>query len=167
MKKFIILALGFFLTTSLVSGQQVDSIFARQLKEILSAGNNAHEQMDYKSSIKYYQIALNLLETLPEESQKNLLAGNIYYNIACCYCLSGQKAQALTALETACNKGYNSPKHMLEDNDLYDLRKNKRFQALYKEQTERYDCFKILEQTVPYSLTTRSVTSSKFNYAKE
>jgi tetratricopeptide (TPR) repeat protein len=167
MKKIIILALGLFLTTNLVSGQQVDSIFARQLKEILTAGNNAHEQMDYKSSIKYYQIALNLVETLPEESQKNLLAGNIYYDMARCYCLLGKKAQALTALETACNKGFNSPKQMIVDNDLYNLRKNKKFQTLYKELTEKYNCLRILKETVPYSFTKNSCTSPEFSYTQE
>lgn len=55
---------------------------------------------------------------------------NYQYDLACCYALSGQKKQALEALEQSVANGYNNYNHLISDSDLQSLHKDKKFQKL-------------------------------------
>ena len=54
----------------------------------------------------------------------------VRYNLACSLALTGQKDQALDALERAVELGYGDAKHLLDDADLSSLRGEARFHAL-------------------------------------
>jgi tetratricopeptide (TPR) repeat protein len=53
-----------------------------------------------------------------------------HYNLACSLALLKRPEPALAALERAVELGYDDAKHLLADEDLYELRAAERFQAL-------------------------------------
>lgn len=56
-----------------------------------------------------------------------------HYNLACSLALKGLLDEALSALKTAIEKGYDDFKWMLEDPDLKNLRHQEAFQDLLRE----------------------------------
>jgi len=62
---------------------------------------------------------------------------NLKYDLACCLALSGQKKKALNALAESIDGGYSQYEHMLQDNDLASLRKEKKFKQLAEIVAER------------------------------
>ena len=58
-------------------------------------------------------------ENLIKESK-----GMYQYDLACCLAITGQKKQALQALEKSVDNGYKDYNNMLNDNDLKTLRKD-------------------------------------------
>ena len=57
----------------------------------------------------------------------------IHYNLACSLSLVGDVAEALEELKTAVSLGYSDFHYMLEDRDLENVRKDKRFDGFFSE----------------------------------
>ncbi len=72
---------------------------------------------------KGLEIDLRLVEICPEES-------TFHYNLACSYSLLSQLEEALGALETAIEQGYDEWEHLNADEDLTNLRKHPQYDAL-------------------------------------
>jgi tetratricopeptide (TPR) repeat protein len=68
-------------------------------------------------------VDLRLVRLAPEDP-------TVHYNLACSLALLGRKAEALDALESAAQHGYDDVEHLLADDDLFDLRSEPRFAAL-------------------------------------
>jgi len=60
-------------------------------------------------------------------------SGVVHYNLACSYALTGQKDEAMGALERAVALGYSDRDHLCNDSDLESLRDDPRYQALLSE----------------------------------
>jgi len=73
-----------------------------------------------------------------------------YYDLACIYSLMNKKSKALDALDTALELGYSNYYHFLEDSDLDNLRKEKRFAKIQDELKERGDYLYILKKDHAY-----------------
>lgn len=98
---------------------------------------NCLKQGKYKEAIISLTTLINILDTTTihkdTEIPENLIKeskGFYQYDMACCYALTGQKKQALQALENSVNNGYKDYNNMLNDNDLKTLRKDKKYKAL-------------------------------------
>lgn len=57
----------------------------------------------------------------------------VYYNLACSYCLLGKIDDAFLNLKKAIALGYEDFEYLQRDPDLENLRKDRRFQDLFKE----------------------------------
>ena len=86
---------------------------------------------------------------IPEAAIKEQ-KGLLYYDQACCYALTGQKKQALAALEQSVLLGYKDYNNMVNDNDLISLRKNKKYQALLAQVKDRQP-LRVLRKSAPYA----------------
>ncbi len=74
-----------------------------------------------------YQEGLSVDRQLVRLAPTNPTA---HYNLACSLALLGRSAEALDALESALDQGYDDARHMLEDDDLASLQSEARFHAL-------------------------------------
>lgn len=86
---------------------------------------------------------------IPEAAIKEQ-KGLLYYDQACCYALTGQKKQALAALEQSVLLGYKDYNNMVNDNDLISLRKDKKYQALLAQVKDRQP-LSVLRKSAPYA----------------
>ena len=86
---------------------------------------------------------------IPEAAIKEQ-KGLLYYDQACCYALTGQKKQALAALEQSVLLGYKDYNNMVNDNDLISLRKDKKYQALLAQVKDRQP-LSVLKKSAPYA----------------
>ena len=110
----------------------------------------------YKEAISPLTTLINLLDTtniykvvnITEASVRQLNAPYCY-DLACCYAVTGQKKQALKALERAVNLGYKDYGTMLYDNDLSSLRKDKTYKALLAVVKDKTP-LNVLRKTAPY-----------------
>jgi uncharacterized protein YjaZ len=84
-------------------------------------GDSAYSAKNYSLAIDYY---------LKEASgQKFSFAKkDIYYNIACCYALNGDKNNAWKHLNESLQAGYNDYAHILVDTDLHSLHNDKEWE---------------------------------------
>jgi Flp pilus assembly protein TadD len=56
----------------------------------------------------------------------------VHYNYACSLALAGLPVEAMDAIETAIELGYDDPDHLAADDDFESIRKEPRFQRLLK-----------------------------------
>lgn len=75
---------------------------------------------------KAYEEAISLYTRWLEADPGD---GTGWYDLACALALSGQKAKALDALESAVDAGFADRDHAAQDGDLASLREEPRFQA--------------------------------------
>ena len=86
---------------------------------------------------------------IPEAAIKEQ-KGLLYYDQACCYALTGQKKQALAALEQSVLLGYKDYNNMVNDNDLRSLRKDKKYLSLLAQVNDRQP-LSVLKKSAPYA----------------
>ena len=82
--------------------------------------------------------------------------GLLYYDLACCYALLGQKKQALMTLEQSVLLGYKDYNNMVNDNDLRSLRKDKKYEALLAQVNDRQP-LSVLRKSAPYAKEEKKV----------
>lgn len=80
----------------------------------------AYSAKDFKKAVKYY-------EKLAPNGNPTVL-----YNLACSLAMQGKNKKALSALETAVEKGFNQLTLMKTDPDLTSIRDSEAFQAIAK-----------------------------------
>ena len=82
--------------------------------------------------------------------------GLLYYDLACCHALLGQKKQALMTLEQSVLLGYKDYNNMVNDNDLRSLRKDKKYKALLAQVNDRQP-LSVLRKSAPYAKEEKKV----------
>ncbi|MEX2244288.1 MAG: tetratricopeptide repeat protein [Fimbriimonadaceae bacterium] len=82
-------------------------------------GFSLHASKQYSEAVPAYRRAIEL-KYAPLMS---------YYNIACVYAMAGNRERALTALEEAVAKGYNTTDQIEQDADLASVRDDPRYSA--------------------------------------
>ena len=119
------------------------------------------EKIDYDFEISFYE---KLLEKRPHFIQALIALGNaytqrgdyekgleidlrlsrlrkddpvVYYNLACSYSLLGRIDEALSSLKKSIELGYEDFNYLRGDPDLENLKKDKRFQCLFKKAASR------------------------------
>ena len=88
--------------------------FAQTASQYGGKGDSAYTAKNYPLAIEYYTKQESLL---PFSFQKK----NVWYNMACCYALNGDKASAWKYLNKSLDAGYNNYPHLLKDTDLNTL----------------------------------------------
>ncbi|WP_316783335.1 tetratricopeptide repeat protein [Pedobacter frigiditerrae] len=80
----------------------------------------------YSKKIPHAEKFFNKLIAIDEDDT------NAYYNLACLYSLNNDLTKSLKNLEFALSKGYKEYAHIMEDEDLTNLRKSSAFTVLMK-----------------------------------
>ena len=145
----------------------------------------AMHETTYKNFVKdgKYQEAIAPLTTLihlidttniykvanVSEMMVRQLNAPYYYDLACCYAVTGQKTkvrtyrqQALKAVEQAVTHGYNDYNNMLYDKDLTSLRKDKTYKSLLEKVKENTPLH-VLRKSAPYAKDSMKLEST-FTY---
>ena len=130
---------------------------------------NLSKEGKYKEAIASLATLINILDTTTicqetEISAEMLKAAkaDYLYDQACCYALTKQKKQALTALSKSIDCGYKRYDNMLNDNDLISLRKDKTYQALLAIVKDRQP-LSVLKKSAPYAKDSLKMDNS-FRY---
>jgi Flp pilus assembly protein TadD len=89
---------------------------------LLLLGEAYTRRGDYAKGL---EVDLRLCRIRPE-------SGVVHYNLACSYALTGQKEEALRALQRAVGLGYRELVHIRQDRDLEILRGDPRYLDLVK-----------------------------------
>ena len=110
----------------------------------------------YKEAVAPLTTLIHMLDTTNIHKVMNITEASVRqlnapycYDLACCYAVTGQKKQALKALERAVNLGYKDYGTMLYDNDLSSLRKDKTYKALLAVVEQKMP-LNVLRKTAPY-----------------
>jgi len=96
----------------------VTGIFAQQdltAKQLIRNADSLYQAKDYKTAADIYGQAA---EAADFKSQKS----SAMYNMACCFALAGDTANAFRVLQIAIMEGYDNKSHILQDDDLKSLR---------------------------------------------
>ena len=145
-KVFICLAILFVSLTAF--GQTESPVFNEFILKYQELESQYRENYDSKN-FKKTEIILKEMLTLSEnvnlsndkisefQSTIDRVKAGTYYNLACTYSLLNQKKQAVENFEKSVVFGYNDYYHILEDTDLDNIRKEKRFVSLLKELSEK------------------------------
>jgi uncharacterized protein YjaZ len=81
-------------------------------------GDSAYFAKNYPIAIQYYRQQATILPF-------SFMKKEVYYNMACCYALSGDKKNAWNFLDESVKAGYNEYGHILIDSDLDTLHSDK------------------------------------------
>ncbi|HEV8286423.1 MAG TPA: DUF2268 domain-containing putative Zn-dependent protease [Chitinophagaceae bacterium] len=107
--------------------------FAQTAERFGAKGDSAYFAKNYSLAIQFY--------TQQASQQKfSFMHKNVYYNIACCYALNGDKQNAWKYLNESIKAGYTDYAHILVDTDLDTLHGDKeweKFPALSKSFQQR------------------------------
>jgi pimeloyl-ACP methyl ester carboxylesterase len=87
-------------------------------------GLDAIRDKKYKAAVRAFTRCVAIFPERP----------TAYYNLACCYSLMANKAEAMKWTEEALKRGFDGFEHMVRDTDLDNIRKEPEFIAL----VERY-----------------------------
>ncbi len=159
---FVCFLLSFSLVFSTVATAQTQiSIEDYELqREILSDKLYEHlEKQEFRISEKYAFEAIDLFKQLSKENQENYksLQGSNFYDLACVYAVQKQTKKAVDAFEKAVNEyNWDNYSHAKQDNDLNNIRTDKRFIALLENIREKGDLLYILRQSGKYQYDERT-----------
>lgn len=107
---------------------------------------------------------LKLTEKEKQEFQPTIkdVYANVYYNLACLLSLLNEKKQAIASFEKAIAWGYKDYQNALNDADLANIRKEKKFIKAFS-QLKQYDKLFLLQQSGNYISENKSSLPA-FNY---
>lgn len=111
--------------------QQAETILNDIITEVDNLKLSGAEKQEYAPNIK-------------------MIKANVYYNLACARSLQGQKKQAIIDFGKAIEYGYVEYQHAKTDNDLDNIRNEKKFIALIGK-IQQYDMLHILQQSGSYT----------------
>lgn len=108
---------------------------------------------------------LKLTEKEKQEFQPTIkdVYANVYYNLACLQSLLNEKKQAITSFEKAITWGYKDYQNALNDTDLTNIRKEKKFIKAFG-QLKQYDKLFLLQQSGSYVSENKGSSLPTFNY---
>ena len=93
------------------------------------------EEINENTCKQYAYLALGETDKAIEITDKILSVANTpgaYYDAACVYSRIGQKEKSVFYLKQAFEKGFKRIKHVLNDNDLNNIRNSSEFKKLLK-----------------------------------
>ncbi len=131
--------------------------FARYMKEngpaIYQEIGRAYENKDYRELIAASRDLAERFERLLPVDRAAYLSelSQAYYALACGYSMTGKKKQALDALEKAVENGFFRYQHVLNDEDLDNIRNHPRFKAVLEIMKQRGDLLAFLQRAGGYS----------------
>ena len=124
-----------------------DLMYGGKHKEAIAPLKNCIAMLD---TTTIFQVS-----PIPESAIKEQ-KGLLYYDLACCHALLGQKKQALMTLEQSVLLGYKDYNNMVNDNDLRSLRKDKKYKALLAQVNDRQP-LSVLRKSAPYAKEEKKV----------
>lgn len=112
---------------------------------------------DYREALTSLDRMLKMLEEVKLSSEDLQRYGNLvermkantHYNIACVYSLQNRKKPAIESLSKSIASGYKEYRHILQDSDLDNIRKERKFIALM-ESLKQYDKLIVLQRAAGY-----------------
>ena len=152
-----VLAIGFMSVMSLKAQSQRMSEFQNEFGKYQNQYRDLMHNGKHKDAMAPLTSCIALLDTttifkvapIPEAAIKEQ-KGLLYYDQACCYALTGQKKQALAALEQSVLLGYKDYNNMVNDNDLRSLRKDKKYLSLLAQVNDRQP-LSVLKKSAPFA----------------
>ena len=152
-----VLAIGFMSVMSVKAQSQRMMEFQNEFSKYQTQYRDLFFSGKHKEALAPLASCIAMLDTttifkvspIPEAAIKEQ-KGLLYYDQACAYALTGQKKQALAALEQSVQLGYRDYNNMVNDIDLVSLRKDKKYQALLAEVRDRQP-LSILKKSAPYA----------------
>ena len=167
MRFLAVLAIGFISVLGtkaqnqrMMEFQEEFSKYQTQYRDLFYNGKHKEAMAPLASCIAMLDTTTIFKVTpIPEVAIKEQ-KGLLYYDLACAYALTGQKKQALAALEQSVLLGYRDYNNIVNDNDLRSLRKDKKYQALLAQVKERQP-LSVLKKSAPY---TKDNTKIEFRY---
>ncbi|MBX7206104.1 MAG: transglutaminase-like domain-containing protein [Bacteroidia bacterium] len=144
----------FLLTATVARGQITNDKFEKFAIKQDSLFIVAYEQKDTKTYNKLLTEFLSQYDKLSADGKMNFsgyLSG-AYYNLCCTYSLLDNKEMALTYLKKSIDAGYIDYKHIQEDTDLDNIRKEKEFLIINSQLRNVGDFLYILKKADKYNL---------------
>jgi hypothetical protein len=146
--KRVLIFFAVLLNSLTVLSQTNSAIFNELLSNYQGLESKYLENYNEKNYTQTELILKNMLTLLSEiklsdneisEFQPiiNGIKASNYYNLACTYSLLNQKKQAIEYFERSVAFGFNDYYHILEDIDLDNIRKEKRFVSLLQELSKK------------------------------
>jgi hypothetical protein len=144
----------FLLAVAVARGQVTTDRFEKFAIKQDSLFILAYEQKDIKTYNKLLTEFLSKYDKLSSDDKKSFLGylNGAYYDFACTHSLLNNKQMALTYLKKSINAGYIDYKHIQEDTDLDNIRKEKEFQDINSQLRNIGDFLYILKKADKYNL---------------
>jgi len=144
----------FLLTATVARGQMTNEKFEKFATKQDSLLIVAYEQKDTKTYNKLLTKFLSQYDKLSADDKKNFSGylNAAYYNLCCTYSLLDNKPMALTYLKKSIDAGYIDYKHIQEDTDLDNIRKEKEFLDINSQLRNIGDFLYILKKADKYNL---------------
>ncbi|OFY89497.1 MAG: hypothetical protein A3K10_11315 [Bacteroidetes bacterium RIFCSPLOWO2_12_FULL_31_6] len=143
------------LTVTVTHGQVASNKFEKFAIKQDSLFILAYEQKEVKTYSKLLTEFLSQYDKLSADDKK-IYSGYLngaYYNLCCTYSLLNNKPMALTYLRKSIEAGYLDYKHIQEDSDLDNIRKEKEFQNVINQLRNVGDFLFILKKADKYNLS--------------
>lgn len=149
-----------FMLSMMMYGQTSSPEFESFLQTYQAKSDNYQVHVgkkEYREALTSLGEMLKMIEEvkLSSDDQKQygktmeMLKANTHYNMACVYSLQNRKKQALESLPQSIKSGYQEYRHILQDSDLDNIRKERKFIALV-ESLKQYDKLIVLQRAAPY-----------------
>lgn len=122
----------------------------------------AYKTKDYPKLAKIYSMIIDVYNNQVVEQDKpklkGIMAGNIYYNAACCYSILKKEKQAIRCFRKSIELGYKDVEHAKIDTDLNNIRRNKEYKQIIKEM-ERHSYLNVLREGNSYITEDKEIPS--------
>ena len=146
----LIIIAGAMLVAPLASAQEprpFDNVI-----ELQGRMQQAVDASDYPAALAACEEMMAELASLPDSlvGDNDQMWANMYYDLACFQSQCGQSNPALLSLYSAVSKGWNDYDHLLEDQDLDNIRALPRFAPIAQKIRER-DFGYIMRDCLPYT----------------
>lgn len=113
----------------------------------------AYKAKDYTKLAKIYSTIISVYNHQVVEQEKpklkGIMAGNIYYNAACCYSMLKKEKQAIRCFRKSVELGYKDVEHVKIDTDLNNIRRYKEYKQIIEEM-ERHSSLSVLRKSDGY-----------------
>lgn len=140
---------------TLTSAEEIKK-FGQEYAKLFHESQDCYHSKQYDAAIRSMDKIVAMFDTVEIDSQWTDIIEDmesarvdVYYTIACCHSLLKQKKQALEYLEKAVSAGYTNYTNMLEDEDLDNIRKEKKFISLLDE-LKAYEPLTLLKNSSKY-----------------
>ena len=167
-----VLALAAALGVDAQSAQEVLGQIGQKIQSHYAEYNEAlYNKKDYAEAERLMTDMIALNESMPDSLKAEFgegyrgIKGNLHYDAACMYSLENKVDKALESLSIAYENGWHNYKHAAQDNDLINIRGNKRFEQLLNDMRDNFDYEYILHRGGSYKVSERRDTLPRITYA--
>ncbi|MBS7375016.1 MAG: transglutaminase domain-containing protein, partial [Muribaculaceae bacterium] len=167
-----VLALAAALGVDAQSAQEVLGQIGQKIQSHYAEYNEAlYNKKDYAEAERLMVEVIALNESMPDSLKAEFsegyrgIKGNLHYDAACMYSLDNKVDKALECLSIAYENGWHNYKHAAQDNDLINIRGNKRFEQLLNDMRDNFDYEYILHRGGAYKVSERRDTLPRITYA--